>query len=179
MTIVENLQREDLNCLDQARAFERLSTEFGMTQEEIGHRTGLDRTTVSNYMRLLKLPGEVQILLENGELEFSHAKMLLAIREPEHILKVAKQAAEKRLSVDQLETMVIYTNYPLAGEQTNRPPGRARWADPNVRAAQQELQRILGVRVKIRDRRGKGKIVIEYASVEDYERIVGMLKGEK
>ena len=177
MTIIENLQRQDLNCYDQAEAFARLSRDFGLTQEEIGKRTGIDRSTVSNYMRLLKLPGQVQFMLREDQLDFSLARMLLTLQNPEHIVKVAKTALEKHLSVDQLETLIMNTNYPIEGQQQPERRG-ARWVDPNVRAVQRELETILGIRVRIRDRRGKGKIVLEYTTLEDFDRVVEMLKGK-
>ena len=180
MTIVENLQRQDLNCYEQAKAFARLSQEFGLTQEQIGQRTGCDRSTVSNYMRLLKLPEAVQTMLYQGLLDFSQARALLTIGHPDHVIKLAKEAVEKHLSVEQLETLMIRANYPLVGQPPQPSEGRhaARWVDPNVKAAQRDLERILGVRVKIRDRRGKGKIVIEYATLEDFDRVLEMLKGK-
>lgn len=180
MTIVENLQREDLNCYEQANAFARLSQDFKMTQEEIGRRIGCDRSTVSNYMRLLKLPAQVQYMLRDGWLDFSQARCLLTLAVPEHVVKLAKEAVEKHLSVEQLETLVIRANYPVEGQEVppQAPRRGARWVDPNVKAAQRDLERILGVRVKIRDRKGKGKIVIEYASLEDFDRVLGMLKGK-
>ena len=184
MTIVENLQRQDLNCYEQANAFARLSQDFKLTQEEIGQRVGIDRSTVSNYMRLLKLPMDVQILLRNGWLDFSQARCLLSLAVPEHISKLAKEAHEKHLSVDQLEVLIGRGDYPHGaylgqpGQQSNPRRHGARWVDPNVKAAQRDLERILGVRVKIRDRRGKGKIVIEYQTLEDFDRVVEMLKGK-
>lgn len=177
MTIVENLQREDLNCIDQARAFVMLSQHFGLTQEQIGQRVGVSRETVANYMRLVRLPEDVQQYLKDGQLDFSHARVLLNLRDLAQASKVAEQAVKKHLSVEQLEDVIFGINTPLGTQDAQA--GQARWVDPNVRAAQQELERILGVRVKIRDRRGKGKIVIEYASLEDFDRVLEMLKGKQ
>ena len=174
ITVVENLQRQDLNCLEQANAFAKLSKDFGMTQEQIGQRTGVSRESVSNYMRLLKLPPEVQQHLGEGRLGFSEARVLLTLLDPNLIPKIAEEAIRRHLSVQQLEDLVFATNVPL--EKSDAPP--ARWVDPNVRAAQTDLERILGVRVRIRDRKGRGKIVIEYGSLEDFDRVVEMLKGK-
>ncbi len=173
MTIIENLQRQDLNCLEQAEAFAKLSRDFGLTQEEIGKRVGVSRESVSNYMRILKLPKMVQQYLATGDLEFSEARVLLQLVDAELIPRIADEAVEKHLSVKQLEELV---------ERTNMPPGAvpkpaAPAIDPNVRAAQMELERSLGVRVQIRDRKGKGKIVIAYSSLEDFDRVVEMLSG--
>jgi ParB family chromosome partitioning protein len=175
MTIVENLQRQDLNCWDQAQAFARLSRDFGLTQEQIGKRTGCDRSSVSNYMRLLKLPAEVQTMLQDGQLDFSQARVLLTVQNPDQVFKVARQALGKHLSVIQLEALVAHTNFPAEGQAQ---PGVSQPVDPNVKAAQRELETILGVRVSIRDRRGKGKIVIEYSSLDDFDRVLEMLKGK-
>jgi len=177
MTVVENLQREDLNCIDQARAFVMLSQHFGLTQEQIGQRVGVSRETVANYMRLVRLPEDVQQYLKDGRLDFSHARVLLHLRDLAQASKVAEQAVRKHLSVEQLEDVIFEINSPL-GKPQDAQAGHAR-VDPNVRAAQQELERILGVKVKIRDRRGKGKIVIEYASLEDFDRVLEMLKGKQ
>jgi ParB family chromosome partitioning protein len=170
MTIIENLQREDLNPMEQARAFERLGREFGLTQEQIGQRTGMARESVSNYMRLLKLPSQVQDHLRKGELGFSEARVLLQLSDPENVLRIAEQAMRERLSVARLQELVERTNHPESAE-----PRAARWQDPNVTAVQGEMERALGVRVRINDRNGKGKIVIEYASLEDFDRVTGML----
>jgi ParB family transcriptional regulator, chromosome partitioning protein len=177
MTIVENLQRQDLNCLEQAHAFAQLSQVFHLTQDQIGQRTGCSRESISNYMRLLKLPASVQQFLREGRLGFSEARVLLTLLDPSLIPKIADEAVRKHLSVEQLEDLVFDTNVPL---QKQDQPGRgARWVDPNVRAAQTELERVLGVRVRIRDRKGKGKIVIEYATLEDFDRVVEMLRGKQ
>ncbi len=174
MTVVENLQRQDLNCIEQAAAFSKLSRDFGLTQEQIGQRVGVSRESVSNYMRLLKLPPVVLQHLQEGRLGFSEARVLLQLLDPNLITTIADEAIKKHLSVTQLEELVDRTNIPMVKEET---PQRARWVDPNVRAAQTEMERVLGMRVRIRDRKGKGKIVIEYATLEDFDRVVEMLKG--
>lgn len=173
MTVVENLQRQDLNCMEQAEAFRKLSQEFKLTQEQIGDRVGISRESVSNYMRLLKLPPTVTQFLNEGRLGFSEARVLLQFQDPETIAKLADEAVRKHLSVEQLEQLCIDSYLPK-----EKAEGRgARWVDPNVRAAQRELETVLGVRVRIRDRKGKGKIVIEYSTLEDYDRVIGMLRG--
>jgi ParB family chromosome partitioning protein len=178
MTVVENLQRQDLNCMEQAAAFAKLSRDFGLTQGQIGERVGLSRESVSNYMRLLKLPGTVMQYLMKGQLGFSEARELLKLEEHALIEKVAKDVVEKQMSFLRLQELVEELIMNLAAPFPQQAKtGRARWVDPNVRAAQNELQRTLGLKVRISDRKGKGKIVIEYASVDDYERVVGMLRS--
>ena len=183
MTIVENLQREDLSALEQAEAFRVLSREFSLTQAQIGERVGLSRTSIANYMRLLKLPREVMQLLAEKKLSFSEAKELLALSTDDQISQAALYAVKKGLTIEQIERLVLAMNgdlapFPGMPGQVIKKSG-ARWVDPNVKAAQTDLERMLGVRVRIRDRKGKGKIVIEYHTVDDYERVVEMLRGKK
>jgi len=183
MTIVENLQREDLSALEQARAFKVLSTEFNLTQEEIGKRVGLSRASITNYMRLLKLPQEAMELLAQKSLTFAQAKELLALENPDQIAQAAMYAVKKGMTAEQIERMVLSMNgllepFPGMPGLAKKKTG-ARWVDPNVRAAQTDLERTLGLRVRIRDRKGKGKIVIEYSTVDDYERVVDRLQGKQ
>ncbi|MGH9557070.1 MAG: ParB/RepB/Spo0J family partition protein, partial [Terriglobales bacterium] len=166
MTIIENLQREDLNPMEQARAYEKLSAEFAMTQEEMAERTGKQRSSVANFLRLLKLPLELQNEIEQGRLSFGHAKVLMMLDDPEAMLRVARRVVEKALSVRQTEDLVYSLTQPAEKRV------REKKTDPNVRAAEQELERLLGTRVEIKDRKGKGKIVIEYASLEEFDRIL-------
>jgi ParB family chromosome partitioning protein len=177
MTLVENLQRQDLHCLEQAEAFARLSTNFHLTQEAIGKRVGVSREQVSNYLRLLRLPPEVRDALRNNALTYSHARLLLSLGEESQIVKVARLVIAKKMSVALLEEKIIDSHIPK-GDPEERQQSGARWVDPNVRAAQRSLEAVLGMRVRIRDRRGKGKIVIEYGTLEDFDRVVGMLKGK-
>ena len=117
ITIVENLQRADLNPMEQARAFERLSREFHMTQEQMAVRTGKDRATVANFLRLLKLPSSVQMRVESGELSFGHARTLLAFEHAEEMEKAAKRVIDHSLSVRQTETYVQGLLHPERGGQ--------------------------------------------------------------
>jgi ParB family chromosome partitioning protein len=185
MTVLENVQREDLNPLEQAEAFRVLSKEFQLTQAQIAERVGVSRETVANYMRLLRLPREVMGYLLEGRLTFSDCREILALEKEEHIVEVAKEVVTKHLKWDEIEDRVARLNgflpmlpgQTVPGELLKKSRG-ARWMDPNVRAAQLAMERILGMRVRIKDRNGKGKIVIEYATVDDYERVVEMLKGK-
>jgi ParB family transcriptional regulator, chromosome partitioning protein len=184
MTIIENLQRENLSALEQAEAFRILSNEFSLTQQQIGDRVGLSRESVANYMRLLKLPREVMQLLAEKKISFGEAKELLKLDNNDQISKAALYAVKKGMTLEQIEKLVMQMSglldpFPgMPGEVIKKASG-ARWVDPNVRAAQIDLERMLGVRVRIRDRKGKGKIVIEYHTVDDYERVVEMLRGKK
>jgi ParB family chromosome partitioning protein len=137
-------------------------------------------------MRLLRLPEEVMGYLLSGRLSFSDCREILSLENEEHILQVATEVVEKKLKWDDIEDRVARLNgflpmlpgQTVPGEPQKKSRG-SRWIDPNVRAAQTDMERTLGVRVRIRDRNGKGRIVIEYASVDDFERVVEMLRGKK
>jgi ParB family chromosome partitioning protein len=177
ITIIENLQREDLNPVEQARAFERLSREFGMTQEQIAARTGKDRASIANFIRLLKLPEEVQNALEAGTLSFGHGKVLLALAGfPEHMERAVREIIEKQLSVRQTEDLVARLLNPQVAEQKQE--RSAVPIDPNVREAERSLESSLGIKVEIHDRKGKGKIILKYGSLEDFDRIVEALAAK-
>ena len=185
MTIIENLQREDLSPLEQAQAFRVLSSQFNLTQQQISERVGLSRVSVANYMRLLKLPREVMEMLAEKRINFSQAKELLKLGDNDRIAEAALYAVKKGMNIEQIEMLVLRMDGLLdplpdmPGVKKEKTSGGARWVDPNVRSAQIDLERLLGVRVRIRDRKGKGKIVIEYSTVDDYERVVEMLRGKK
>jgi ParB family transcriptional regulator, chromosome partitioning protein len=177
ITIIENLQREDLNPMEQARAFERLSREFTLTQEQIASRTGKDRASIANFIRLLKLPEDVQNALEAGALSFGHGKVLLALAGfPEHLERAAREIMAKQLSVRQTEELVARLLNPQVAEQKQEKPAVP--VDPNVREAQRSLESSLGIKVEIHDRKGKGKIILKYGSLEDFDRIVEALASK-
>jgi len=157
MTLVENIQREDLNAIEQARAFERLMTEFNATQEDVAERTGKDRATVANAIRLLKLEPLIQDLIEEGKLTAGHGRALLAVADLQLRMRYAKRAARGGLTVRQIERL------------SSRRARSARTltetqVDPNIREALEELQRHLGTKVLLRQRTRvrPGQLVLEY-----------------
>src|SRR6202789_3490006 len=173
ITIVENLQRADLNPMEQARAFERLSREFHMTQEQMANRTGKDRATVSNFLRLLRLPQTVQSRVESGDLSFGHARTLLALEHAEEMEKAAQRIVALSLSVRQTKSYVqglIHPEKAAKKEPKPQPP-----VDPNVREVQERLQRSLGLKVEIEDKNGRGRVIIEYAKLEDFDALLEQL----
>jgi ParB family chromosome partitioning protein len=176
ITIVENLQRTDLNPMEQARAFERLSREFHMTQEQMAVRTGKDRATVANFLRMLRLPSSVQARVESGELSFGHARSLLAFEHAEEMEKAAQRIVKLSLSVRQTEAYVQGITHPEKGAKKDEKEERP--IDPNIRAVQEQLQRALGLRVHIEDHNGHGRVIIEYARLEDFDGLLEMLAGE-
>jgi ParB family transcriptional regulator, chromosome partitioning protein len=172
MTIVENLQRTDLNPMEQARAYDRLSREFRLTQEQMAQRTGKDRASVANFLRLLRLPAEVQGKVEAGELSFGHARALLALENPETVLKAAQKVGALSMSVRQTESYVQGILHPEKhrGEEKVKEP-----LDPNVREARDLLQRALGMKVTIEDKNGRGRVIIEYSRLEDFDALMDRL----
>ena len=175
MTVVENLQRQDLNCLEQAHAFARLSREFNLTQEQIGKRTGSSRESVANYMRLLKLPQGVLDLVGQGKIGFSEARVLLeatVFLDSAGVEELAQKAVALGWTVKELKAQVNS----LQGPVEKNEPAPTRPVDANVKAAETELQRMLGMRVRISDRKGKGTILIQYRSVEDFEHLLDVLR---
>ena len=175
MTVVENLQRQDLNCLEQAHAFARLSREFNLTQEQIGKRTGSSRESVANYMRLLKLPQGVLDLIGQGKIGFSEARVLLeagVFLDSAGVEELARNAVALGWTVKELKAQLTRLQGPLE----KKDPVPPKPVDANVKAAESELQRVLGMRVRISDRKGKGTILIQYRSVEDFDHLLDVLR---
>lgn len=174
MTIVENLQRANLNPMEQARAYDRLGREFQLTQEQMAQRTGKDRASVANFLRLLKLPQPVQQRVEAGELSFGHARTLLALDSEQQMLAAAQKIAALSMSVRATETYIkglLDPERKLGKVEATQEEA----VDPNVKAAQEQIQRAIGLRTRIEDRKGKGKVMIEYASLEDFDRLIEAL----
>ncbi len=157
ITLVENIQREDLNPIEQARAFERLMADFQLTQENVAERTGKDRATVANAIRLLKLEKPLQDLIEDGRIAAGHGRALLAIPDPKTRHLLAQRAARGGLTVRQIERLAARRSRPAA---SHSPP----FLDANARTALEELQHHLGTKVSLRPAtKGRpGQLVIEY-----------------
>ena len=174
LSLIENLQREDLNPMEMAFAFARLSSDFGLTQEQIAARTGKDRATVANHMRLLKLPPDAQGYLAMGKLTFGHAKVLMGLPDDDAIGAVLVKVVRDGLSVRQTEELAKRHTWdrPEAAEGSAAQP---KWRDPNVKEAERQLMASLGTKVSIVDKGGKGKVVIEYKNLEDFDRIIEAL----
>jgi ParB family chromosome partitioning protein len=174
ITIVENLQRADLNPMEQARAFDRLSREFSMTQEQMSLRTGKDRATIGNFLRLLKLPIDVQNRVETGELSFGHARALLGLQHHPGIEQAVKRVCALSLSVRQTENLVQSILFPDMGQKEPKPEPVV---DPNVKEVAERLQRALGLRVRIEDKQGRGRVIIEYGKLEEFDALLEQLAG--
>ncbi len=176
ISLIENIQREDLNPMEVAVAYDRLAREHDLSHEEIGRRTGKDRATITNMIRLLRLPSEVQLLLAEHRLSMGHARAILGLPSAEQQLDVANKTAAQGLSVRQVERLVQKTNE--RREDADEPPDEPK-VDPNVKAAIQDLERALGTRVRIVERgSNRGRIEVDYFSQDDLDRIYNLIVGE-
>jgi ParB family chromosome partitioning protein len=175
VTLIENIQREDLNPIEVAHAFDRLGRELKLSHEDIGRRTGKDRTTITNMLRLLKLPGEIQRLLAEHRLSMGHARAILGLPTPESQVELAEKAAAQGMSVRQVERMVQH----MTTTREPKPEPEEPQQDPNVKAAIRELERVLGTRVRIVEKtEQRGRIEVEYYSQEDLQRIYLQIAGD-
>jgi ParB family transcriptional regulator, chromosome partitioning protein len=175
VALIENLQREDLNPMETAHAYDRLHRELGLSHEEIGRRTGKDRTSIVNMMRLLRLPKEVQALLAGHRISMGHARAVLALPSAEQQIEVAEKAAAQGLNVRQVEALVqqLTTEHPKSSGTK-----RETRIDPNTKAAVDELERALGTRVRIVELSDqRGRIEIEYFSQAELDRIYQHIMG--
>jgi ParB family chromosome partitioning protein len=174
ITLIENIQREDLNPMETASAFARMSAELNLNAETIGLRTGKDRTTVINLMRLLQLPQDIQSLISDGKLSAGHGRCLLSLPNAELQREVSERAMQGGWSVRQIEK----TCARMTAGATPKHVDEIK-IDPNVKAAIQEMERKLGTRVHVKEgARGRGKIEIEYYSADDLNRIYDTIMGE-
>ncbi|MBM4140355.1 MAG: ParB/RepB/Spo0J family partition protein [Nitrospira sp.] len=168
IALIENIQREDLNPIETAEAFRRLTTEFNLSQEELSDRVGKDRATISNYLRLLKLPEEIKSLIYNGSLSIGHAKAILAIDGKAHQIEAARKVIKKGLSVRETETLTKKVSRPLKVKATK---------DPQILSLEEKLIKSLGTKVRIFHKGKRGKIEIEYYSLDELDRLLGILIG--
>ena len=173
LALVENLQRRDLTPLEEARAFDHLRSSLGLSQGEIAGRVGMDRSTVANSLRLLKLDEEIQELVEAGQLSAGHGRTLLAFKNGAERIDWARRAVAEGLSVRELERAALAAR---PAEQKTRPRQRAK-KDPNLVAAEKKLSLRLGARVEIRSRRRGGDIVVSCSDQEELMRIFDLLMG--
>jgi ParB family chromosome partitioning protein len=170
ISLIENIHREDLNPIEIALAYQRMSSEWNYTQQDIAEKMGKDRTSVTNYLRLLKLPQEIRDSLVEENLSMGHARALLALEEPEVQLAAFRQIIDKGLSVRNTEKLV--------NRMKERPPRAQRsLEDPDLHALQEELLKMLGTKVVISGNRKKGTLKIFYFSLDDLNRIFARIKG--
>ena len=175
VALIENIQREDLNPIEVAQALDRLAREHSLSHEEIGTRTGKDRTTVTNLIRLLRLPQEVQLLVAEQQISMGHARAVLGLPSEDIQREVAQRAAVEKLSVRQVERLIqgLTARREAAPVENHR---NEPTYDPNVAAATRELEATLGTRVRIVAQNStRGRIEIEYFTADDLDRIYNLI----
>lgn len=174
LALVENIQRSELNAMEEAEGFQQLVAEFGLSQQEVAEVVGRDRSTVANTLRLLQLPASVRRLVEAGDLSAGHARALLGVPDALKMADLARVAADQQWSVRETEQRVRKAS----GGVKRR--ARPRRADPSARSLEQELERSLGTQVRIRRGRGgvKGRIEVSFYDAEDFERVFELLAGK-
>lgn len=175
IALIENLQRQDLNPIEEAQAYGVLMQEFGLTQEEVAQAVGKGRPTVANRLRLLRLPGKVQEHIADGSLSPGHGKILV-IMDEDRANSLAKRCIEENWSVRQLEEFL--SSVAGKGGRRKGKPRDKEVQSPVIREVEERLQGVLGTRVRIRDKKGKGRIEVEYYSVEELNRILDVIAGE-
>ena len=173
LALIENIQRQELNAIEEANAYRRLIESLGLTQEEVAQRVGRDRTFITNYLRILKLPNEIQTLLEQEKLSFGHARALLGVSDPQLQRRLAQRIHKNNWSVRETENRIRGLN------TQNRPAvvPQAQPVDPNLRAAEAKLRRRFGTQVRIVAAKpgSSGRIEIEFYSAEDLTRLYDLL----
>jgi ParB family chromosome partitioning protein len=173
LAIIENIQREDLNPIELALAFQRMAAELGLSHDQIGQKTGKERTTVTNAVRLLQLPEELQGMVASKQLSAGHARALLKFEDRDMQRDIAQRCISEGWSVRQIESYTRPKPAAPKAERTEKP------IDPNVKFAMSEMERVLGTRVKIVETgKGKGRIEIEYYNEDDLNRIYELVVSE-
>lgn len=172
IALIENIQRQDLNPIEEAQAFQRLIDEFSLTQEDVSQKVGKDRASVANTLRLLRLPEKIKEEIYLGRISMGHAKAILMLESKEAQLELCNKIIKRGLSVREAEFFVRRRS---AGPSRRR----LRRRDPAVQAIEDELQKILGTKVIIMHQQKRGKILIEYYSNNDLDRILNILRSRK
>ncbi|MFC7440157.1 ParB/RepB/Spo0J family partition protein [Laceyella putida] len=175
IALVENLQREDLNPIEVAFAYQKLMNHLSITQEELAERVGKSRPHVANFLRLLQLPAEVQEDVSRGTLSMGHARTLLGVKDPDMLKKLAEKVKKEKPSVRQLEEWVQKMNQVAPKKEKPKAPA----TDPFIKRYEDVLQQVFSTPVRIKHGRKKGKIEIEYFSERELERLIEMLNGER
>ncbi len=170
MSIIENIQREELNALEEAKAYRRLAQEFGHTQDHIANRVGKDKTSVSNLLRILNLPEKIQDYLSQNMISFGHAKALLSLHDEKRQNLLCEKIVKKGLSVRQTEQLTG------GGNRVRSKAARGKERDTEIRSLEEKLQQALGTKVRIHHGKKRGKIEIEYYSLDDLDRVLRLLR---
>ena len=171
ISLIENIQREELNPIEEAKAYRRLAQEFGHTQDHIANRVGKDKTSVSNLLRILNLPEKIQDYITKNMISFGHAKVLLSLGDAKNQISFCERIIQKGLSVRQIEQIT-------GGYRSRRKSSNRREQNAELKAIEEKLQHVLGTKVRIHHGKKRGKIEIEYYSLDDLERVLKILKAQ-
>jgi ParB family chromosome partitioning protein len=175
LALIENIQRSELNAIEEANAYQTLMHDLGLTQQELADRVGKPRATVANFVRLLNLPIEVQHYLKTGDLSSGHAKALAGLTRSDLQISLAHEIARQQLSVRKAEAMIAKAR--KSGSMPTKSSTKSATPDPNLVAAAEELQRLIGTKVKIvqSGKKGAGRIELHAFSSEEMDRLYKML----
>jgi ParB family chromosome partitioning protein len=171
LALIENIQRQELNPIEEAHAYQRLIHNLGLTQDEVAQQVGKDRSSIANYLRLLKLPEDVQRMLEEDLIPMGHARALLGLDTKDRIRRLANEIVEKKLSVRQTEQAVKRGSSSPSSRESSTPSGN----DANIRAAELKMKRFLGAQVRIQLSQTGGRIEIEFGSASELDRIYSII----
>jgi ParB family chromosome partitioning protein len=176
IALIENVQREDLNALEIAAAYQNLIDTFKLTQEELSMKVGKSRSHIANFLRLLQLPAEIKDYVSRGTLSMGHARAIITITDPKVQKELAKKVIEENWSVRQLEEAVQNLQ---AKKKPAAKVNKGKKRDPFISSVEEELREILQTTVKVKHERNKGKIEIAYYSMEDFDRLLDLLKRKE
>ena len=172
LALIENIQRDTLNAIEIAHAYKRLIEECRLTQEEVAEKVGKDRTTVTNFIRLLKLPADIQLGLKKDQISMGHARALITIPAESMQLKLFRRIVESGLSVRKVEQLAKNTGRPSGGSGKKT---ATRESSTSARSVEEKLRQALGTKVSIREKeKGRGEIVIEFYSLDDLDRLLDL-----
>ncbi len=171
LALIENIQRQELNPIEEAQAYQRLIQNLGLTQDEVAKRVGKDRSSIANYLRLLKLPAKIQKMLEEDLLSMGHARAILGLTSEEDQLKLAEEIVSRKLSVRETEQAVKRAMSNSSIRQSSTPNQN----DANIRAAELKMKRLLGTQVKIHLNQNGGMIEIDFSSMSELDRIYSVI----
>lgn len=180
MALIENIQREDLNSIEIALAYQKLIDTYGLTQEQLSERVGKKRTTIANYLRLLKLPAEIQVALKDKRIDMGHARALISVQDPELQLALYEQILAAGLSVRQVEELVRNQAAPAASGASETDKENQRKLSADYQLLKEQLSKFFRTKVQFScNEKGKGKITIPFASEEELEKLIALLDSLK
>jgi ParB family chromosome partitioning protein len=175
LAIIENVQRDDLNCLEEAESYQLLLNEFNLKHDQIAERVGKSRTAITNILRLLKLPYEIKNSLRANDISMGHARALLSLKTENIMMKVYKKIINEKLSVRETESLIRKITAQKDDIEINTKLKKTGKVKPEIKNIEEKIMESLGTKVQIKDNKNRGKIIIEYYNLDDFQRILGKL----